>query len=104
MIINKTVYQFFSLRQVNADFEWKIDNVTLYKSNSTTHVGVVLYNKLNFTNHVNTITEKVEKRISILKKLTSIKWESSQTALYETYSTYIKPIFKYESGVIAFST
>ena len=52
---NKTVYQFFYLRHVNADFELKIDNVALQKSISTTYLGVVLDNKLNFTNYVNTI-------------------------------------------------
>ena len=58
---------------MNADFELKIGNSVLQKSISTTCLGAVLDNKLNFTNHVNTVIEKVENRTLILKSLASAK-------------------------------
>ncbi|XP_071035169.1 uncharacterized protein [Parasteatoda tepidariorum] len=102
MIINKnkTVYQFYSLRRVNPDFDLIIDDSKLQKSNLTTYLGVVLDNKLSFTNHISTVIDKVEKRTSILKRLAGAKWGSSQHTLNKTYNTYIKPIIKYGSEVL----
>lgn len=54
------IYQFFSLRKENADFDLMMDKVTLQKSTNTTYLSVVLDNKLNFTDHVNAVKDKVQ--------------------------------------------
>ena len=57
-------------------------------------------NEAIFTNHVNAVLEKVEKRNSILKRLVGAKYGSSQTTPNKIYNVYIKPIFKYGSEII----
>jgi len=71
MMINKskTMYQFFSLRHNNTDFNLKIDNQMLQKRASTKYLGVLLDNKFNWADHNNKTAEKTNKRIGHMKRL-----------------------------------
>ncbi|XP_071037680.1 uncharacterized protein [Parasteatoda tepidariorum] len=91
---NKTMHQFFSLRKI------KIDNATLSRSDCTKYLGVTLDNKLNFTDHVKVTAEKVEGRISMMKRLAGAKWGCNQATLKTTSNTYVKPIIKYGSEAL----
>ena len=49
---SKTVYQFFSMRHENINFDLKTNNQKLPKSESTKYLGVYMDNKLSWKNHV----------------------------------------------------
>ena len=68
-IKNETVYQAFSLRLVNADFELKIANDTLQKRSRTTYLDAVMDNELNFIHHVNTFTSILKRQAGDIRGL-----------------------------------
>lgn len=97
----KTVYQFFSLRHTNYNFNLKINNETIPKSECTKYLGVHMDNKLNWKEHIQHIIVKVNKRLSLVKRLAGVSWGNTQDTMNTTYKTYIKPIMKYGSEVMA---
>lgn len=97
----KTVYQYFSLQHQIQNFELKLENEHLEKSTNTKYLGVVLDNKLNWTEQVNIAAKKATSRLGVIKRLAGAKWGSTQDTLNITYNTYVKPVMKYGSEVIA---
>ena len=51
--------------------------------------------KLNRTEQISNMVEKVEKSSSILKRLTGKKWGTTTETINNSYHTYIKPILQY---------
>jgi len=97
---SKTVYQFFSMRHKNINFDLKINNQTLPKSENTIYLGIYMDNKLSWKNHVEHTVNKVNRRLRLIKWLTGAAWGSTQETMNTTYKTYIKPVMKYGSEVL----
>jgi hypothetical protein len=98
--INKTNYQFFSVKHSNYDFNLSIANEPLTKSENTKYLVVQLDNKLNWNYEIESIGKRVNQRSALIKHLSGVTWGSSQETLNTTYRIYIKPIMKYGSEVI----
>jgi len=64
---SKTVYQFFSMRHKNDNFDLNINNQKLPKSESTKYLGVHMDNKLTWKNHVENTISKVNQRLRLIK-------------------------------------
>jgi fructose-1,6-bisphosphatase len=59
---SKTVYQFFSMRHKNDNFDLKINSQKLPKSESTKYLGVHMDNELSWKNHMEHTINKVNQR------------------------------------------
>ena len=64
---SKTVYQFFSMRHKNDNFDLNINNQKLPKSESTKYLGIHMDNKLTWKNHVVNTISKVNQRLRLIK-------------------------------------
>ena len=63
---SKTVYQFFSMRHKNDNFDLKINSQQLPKSDSTKYLGIHMDNKLSWKNHVEHTINKVNQRVRLI--------------------------------------
>jgi hypothetical protein len=97
---SKTVYQFFSMRHKNDDFDLNINNKKLLKSENTKYLGVYMDNKLTWKNHVENTISKVNRRLRLIKRLAGATWGSTQDTMNNTYKTYVKPVMTYGSEVL----
>ena len=97
---SKTVYQFFSMRHKNDNFDLKINSQKLPKSESTKYLGVHMDNKLSWKNHVEHTINKVNQRLRLIKQLARATWGRTQDTMNTTYKTYVKPVMKYGSEVL----
>jgi len=97
---SKIVHQFFSMRHENINFDLKINNQKLPKSESTKYLGVYMDNKLPWKNHVKHTVNKANQRLRLIKRLTGAAWGRTQETMNTTYKTYIKPVMKYRSEVL----
>jgi len=97
---SKTIYQFFSMHHKNDSFDLKINSQKLPKSESTKYLGVCMYNKLSWKNHVEHAINKVNHRLRLIKLLAGATWGSTQETMNTTYRTYVKPLMKYGSEVL----
>ena len=61
---------------------------------------MILDNKLNWTEQISNVMEKVKKSSSILKRLACKKWGSTMEVLNNTFYTHIKPILQYRGEVM----
>ncbi|GFS78425.1 uncharacterized protein LOC103524116 [Trichonephila clavipes] len=63
-------------------------------------LGCALDNKLKWTKHAELVVSKARKRLSILKRLTGVKWGCNRDTLNTTYKTYIQPVLNYCNEVL----
>ncbi|GFT94337.1 uncharacterized protein LOC103524116 [Trichonephila clavipes] len=64
-------------------------------------IWVALFdNKLKWTKHAELVVSKARKRLSILKRLTGVKWGCNRDTLNTTYKTYIQPVLNYCNEVL----
>lgn len=69
-----------------------------YKS-SVRFLGMTLDKKLNWKEHINSISQRVEKSLNILKAFSTQKWGSDPNIVLYMYRTLIRPIFDYGSAL-----
>ncbi|GFY14537.1 uncharacterized protein LOC103524116 [Trichonephila clavipes] len=70
------------------------------QSDVSIYLGCALDNKLEWTKHAKLGVSKARKRLSILKKLTGVKWGCNRDTLNTTYKTYIQPVLNYCNEVL----
>ena len=75
------------------------NNIPVAQMNSQKHLGMQLEKKLNFEEHLNKIESKVNKTISIIRKLQNVV---PRTTLLTIYKSFIKPHLDY--GDIIYDT
>ena len=68
---------------------------------SAKFLGVIFYQKLNFSEHIKEISTRAQKRLNLLKLLSSKRKLDPYTGI-NLYKMYIRPLFEY--GSIAFLT
>ena len=63
---SKTVYQYSNLWQQSENFYLLPNNENISKSNPTKYLSMILDNKLNWTEQISNMVEKVEKFLNII--------------------------------------
>ena len=69
-----------------------LNNIQVERSSHHKHLGLILDEKLNFKEHVNSAISKVNKGISVLKKL---RHTLPQKSLITIYKSFLRPLVDY---------
>ena len=69
-----------------------LNNIQVERSSHQKHLGLILDEKLNFKEHVNSAISKVNKGISVLKKL---RHTLPQKSLITIYKSFLRPLVDY---------
>ena len=69
-----------------------LNNIQVERTNFQKHLGLILDEKLNFKQHVDSALSKVNKGISVMKKLRhTLPWKS----LITIYKVFLRPLIDY---------
>ena len=91
----KTAYQSFSLAHTTINPKLKIKEMSISKTDQYTYLGMTLDNKLTWKAHIDKITTRASKRLTILKRLAGSKWGCARSTLNLTYKTFVLPLMIY---------
>ena len=72
------------------------NNIQVEKSPNQKHLGLILDEKLNFKQHIDSAISKVNKGIAVIKKL---RYILPRKSLITTYKTFLRPLIDY-GGII----
>ncbi|GFV11996.1 uncharacterized protein LOC103524116 [Trichonephila clavipes] len=86
--LKKTTCQFFTLNRQSFSPQLVYNGMPVQQSDVSIYLGCALDNKLKWTKHAERVVSKARKRLSILKKLTGVKWGCNRDTLNTTYKTY----------------
>ncbi|GFS52565.1 probable RNA-directed DNA polymerase from transposon BS [Trichonephila clavipes] len=101
MTVNlKTTCQFFTLNRQPFSPQLVYNGMPVQQSDVSIYLGCALDNKLKWTKHAELVVSKARKRLSILKRLTGVKWGCNRDTLNTTYKTYIQPVLNYCNEVL----
>ncbi|GFV37248.1 uncharacterized protein LOC103524116 [Trichonephila clavipes] len=98
--LKKTTCQFFTLNRQPFSPQLVYNGMPVQQSDVSIYLGCALDNKLKWTKHVELVVSKARKRLSILKRLTGVKWGCNRDTLNTTYKTYIQPVLNYCNEVL----
>ena len=95
--ISKTVYSIFTLSPVHIHtrLHLKLQGNTIAKDDNPKYLGIRLDPRLSFKPHFDDITEKVSKRLNLLKRLASSNWGTDKRTLRQLYTGYVRAVFDY---------
>ena len=62
-----------------------LNNVQVEKSSNQNHLGIILNEKLNFKQHIDSAISKVNESISVIKKLRHIVPRKSLVTIYKPF-------------------
>ncbi|GFS79338.1 probable RNA-directed DNA polymerase from transposon BS [Trichonephila clavipes] len=72
--LKKTTCQFFTLNRQPFSPQLVYNGMPVQQSDVSIYLGCALDNKLKWTKHAELVVSKARKRLSILKRLTGVKW------------------------------
>ncbi|GFX84689.1 probable RNA-directed DNA polymerase from transposon X-element [Trichonephila clavipes] len=98
--LKKTTCQFFTLNRQPFSPQLVYNSMPVQQSDVSIYLGCALDNKLKWTKHAELVVSKARKRLSILKRLTGVKWGCNRDTLNTTYKTYIQPVLNYCNEVL----
>ncbi|GFX85573.1 probable RNA-directed DNA polymerase from transposon X-element [Trichonephila clavipes] len=98
--LKKTTCQFFTLNRQPFSPQLVYNGMPIQQSDVSIYLGCALDNKLKWTKHAELVVSKARKRLSILKRLTGVKWGCNRDNLNTTYKTYIQPVLNYCNEVL----
>ncbi|GFV42044.1 probable RNA-directed DNA polymerase from transposon BS [Trichonephila clavipes] len=98
--LKKTTCQFFTLNRQPFSPQLVYNGMPIQQSDVSIYLGCALDNKLKWTKHAELVVSKARKRLSILKRLTGVKWGCNRDTLNTTYKTYIQPVLNYCNEVL----
>ncbi|GFY18805.1 putative RNA-directed DNA polymerase from transposon X-element [Trichonephila clavipes] len=98
--LKKTTCQFFTLNRQPFSPQLLYNGMPVQQSDVSIYLGCALDNKLKWTKHAELVVSKARKRLSILKRLTGVKWGCNRDTLNTTYKTYIQPVLNYCNEVL----
>ncbi|GIY31137.1 uncharacterized protein CEXT_359801 [Caerostris extrusa] len=93
--LEKTATQTFSLAHQTLLPDLKYRDVALIHSNKFNYLGVTFDNKLNWKSHMESISNRFLKKVSVLKRLAGSLWGCDRSTLNVTYKTFIQPLITY---------
>ena len=101
--ISKTVYSIFTLSPVHIHtrLHLKLQGNTIAKDDNPKYLGIRLDPRLSFKPHFDDITEKVSKRLNLLKRLASSNWGTDKRTLRQLYTGYVRAVFDYSAPLQA---
>ncbi|GFV83254.1 glutathione reductase, mitochondrial [Trichonephila clavipes] len=97
--LKKTTCQFFTLNRQPFSPQLVYNGMPAQQSDVSIYLGCAL-DKLKWTKHAELVVSKARKRLSILKRLTGVKWGCNRDTLNTTYKTYIQPVLNYCNEVL----
>lgn len=62
-------------------------------------LGITLYSKLNWKNHISKVKEKVIRSIGALSSITRLTWEGNYYSLQKIFKTVIIPQLTYGASI-----
>ncbi|GIY63917.1 hypothetical protein CEXT_621381 [Caerostris extrusa] len=62
---------------------------------NTKYLGVIFDHKLTWKLYIDDTQQKIERRMSLLKRLAGVRWGSATSTFLTTYRTFIKPVMTY---------
>ncbi|GFS81060.1 putative RNA-directed DNA polymerase from transposon X-element [Trichonephila clavipes] len=98
--LKKTTCQFFTLNRQSFSPQLVYNGMPVQQSDVSIYLDCALDNKLKWTKHAELVVSKARKRLSILKRLTGVKWGCNRDTLNTTYKTYIQPVLNYCNEVL----
>ncbi|GFX65144.1 probable RNA-directed DNA polymerase from transposon X-element [Trichonephila clavipes] len=98
--LKKNTCQFFTLNRQPFSPQLVYNSMPVQQSDVSIYLGCALDNKLKWTKHAELVVSKARKRLSILKRLTGVKWGCNRDTLNTTYKTYIQPVLNYCNEVL----
>ena len=97
---SKSACQSFSLCHRPLQPSIIYNNNQLENVNKFQYLGVLLDCRMSWKEHIDTVVEKTQKRLSVLKRLAGCKWGCATSTLNTTYKMYIKPVMTYCCGLL----
>ncbi|GFV97964.1 uncharacterized protein LOC103524116 [Trichonephila clavipes] len=70
------------------------------RANCATYLEISLDSRLTWTKHITKAVENATSRLSLLKRIASVKWGSSQGVLTSTFTSYIRLVIDYGSELL----
>ncbi|GFV16528.1 uncharacterized protein LOC103524116 [Trichonephila clavipes] len=98
--LKKTTCQFFTLNRHPFSPQLVYNGMPVQQSDVSIYLGCALDKKLKWTKHAELVVSKARKQLSILKRLTGVKWGCNRDTLNRTYKTYIQPVLNYCNEVL----
>ena len=101
--ISKTVYSIFTLSPVHIHtrLNLKLQGNTIQRDDNPKYLGIRLDPRLSYKAHFDDITEKVAKRLNLLKRLASTNWGTNKKTLRQLYTGYVRAVFDYSAPLQA---
>ena len=90
----KTVYMTFSNSSGKNDLNLALNNVKIEKVNCHKHFGIILNDRLSWTDHIDFVCKKASKKLGLLNKN---KNAFSRNVLIKLYKSTILPVIEYGS-------
>ncbi|GFR14181.1 putative RNA-directed DNA polymerase from transposon BS [Trichonephila clavata] len=72
----------------------------LQKTLEATYLGIVLDSRLSWNKQASRVQAVGETRNGLLKRLSGVKWSTTQDLLCTTYKSYIRPDIEYGSELL----
>ena len=94
MPVNPAKCQVLVVGSCRTDVRIYMNGQTIPKVNSTKYLGVTFDNRMNFEAHIDSIVEKANVRMAVLKKL-SFKTSISTNTKLVLFKALIRPLFEY---------
>jgi ribonuclease HI len=92
----KCTFQVFSRRKIHNGINIKIDNRNISKVVNQKVLGIILDSpSLNFTEHIKYLRDEGNKRLNILRAITTTKWGGKKKLLRRVYISLIRSKLEY---------
>ena len=102
---SNTVYTIFSRRyKVEKNVKIRYGGEEIQKYDAPQYLGLQLDPQLSMRKHIENTAEKARRRLHIVKKLASTKWEANKQTLWQLYMGYVRPTLEYSSAALSTAT
>ena len=95
--IQKTCYTIFTLSPKTAKkhLNLRLRNENVNKEESPVYLGVTLDRQMNLSQHINSLKEKAQRRLNLVKRLASTSWGADKLTLRQLYLGYVRSVIDY---------
>ncbi|GFT59262.1 uncharacterized protein LOC103524116 [Trichonephila clavipes] len=97
---DKTNFELFTLSIKKHNFNLVYNNNAILRTDCATYLRISLDSRLTWTKHIAKVVENATSRLSLLKRIASVKWGSSQSVVTSTFTSYIRLVIDYGSELL----